>query len=270
MCAALTPAQYQLRTRLLSEAAKHVRATGFTNTALIAALESAEAKDINDRVLHQLFSRGFPIALVEHVVKSTNAQVHRELETSFNKDAIVKSIDANVDAFVQDRLILPSEKRVAEAAVLAKLELLRPLAHHWPHAVALEYLPQNLPYTVINLTEFVDTTVHYMERVATLRELLEPARRFLQSKAMASHIQHRERETADESPTVAFLRSFLQGVPLSTGPYASNSEFNSGWYLKRAQVTFLYGTATTSLLGDMSRNATDTRSLTKAALDRLF
>lgn len=270
MCAALSPAHFQLRVKILSEAAKHAPTTGFTNATLAVSLKSIGAEDITDRTLSHIFSRGFPIALVEHIVKSTNLHVQQKLESAYNKDAIIKSIDSNVDAFVQNRLLLPTEKDVAEKAILSKLELLIPLAEHWPSAVALEYLPANLPYTVINVAEFVDTTVYYMERAATLGELLEPARRILRSKAMASRIQSGEVDSNGALPTSAFFKSFLKGIPLSSGPYASPSALNMRWYCKRAQVALVYGAVTTSLLGDASPNAADTRSLTKAAVETLF
>ncbi|GET87135.1 hypothetical protein, conserved [Leishmania tarentolae] len=270
MCAALSPAHFQLRVKILSEAAKHVHTTGFTNAALAASLKAIEAEDITDRTLSQIFNRGFPIALVEHIVKSTNLRVQQELESVFNKDAIIKSISSNVDAFVQNRLLLPTEKMIAERAILSKVDLLMPLAGHWPNAVALEYLPSNLPYTVINLAEFVDTTVYYMERAATLGDLLEPARRILGSKAMASRIQHGEIDRNGTSPTSAFLKNFLADISLSSGPYADSSALNVGWYCKRARFALVYGAVTTSLLGDVSRNAGDTRSLTKAAVENFF
>ncbi|KAG5509440.1 hypothetical protein JKF63_06750 [Porcisia hertigi] len=270
MCAALSPAQSGLRAKILSEAAKDVCSTGFTNAALVKSLKSLKMEDISDRTLSHIFSRGFPIALVEHIVKSTNAQVQQELESAFNKDSIIQRIDSNVDAFVQNRLLLPTEQNVVERAILSKVQLLTPLVKHWPSAVALEYLPSNVPYTLLNVAEFVDTTAYYMERVVKLGELLELARRTLQSKAMASHIQHGEASSNDISPTSAFLKAFLQGVPLSSGPYGGHSALDMGWYFKRAQIALLYGTAITSLLGDISRNAVDTQSLTRAAVDRLF
>lgn len=271
MCAALSPAHYQLRTKILAEAAKHVRETGFTNAALSTALRSFDHAEANDGTLSHIFSRGFPIALVEHIVRTTNSQVQRHLEATYSKEAILTSIDSNMDAFVHDRLLLPTEKTVAEDAVLAKVRLLQPLANHWPNAVVLEYLPSNLPYTVINLAEFIDTTAFYMERVTALRELLEPARRMLQSKAMASHIRYTDTGAATEdSSTAAMLRGFIQGIPLSSGPHAGDGSFNLSWYSKRARLAVLYGAATTSLLGDVSRNAAETRALTKAAVNNFF
>ncbi|KAG5509760.1 hypothetical protein GH5_05626 [Leishmania sp. Ghana 2012 LV757] len=270
MCAALSPAHHQLRLKILSEATKHAHITGFTNATLAASLKSVGAEDISDRTLARIFSRGFPIALVEHIVRSTNLHVQQELEAAFSKDAIIKSIDSNVHSFVQNQLLLPTEKNVAEKAILLKVEFLTPLVAHWPSAVALEYLPHNLPYTAINLAEFVDTTVYYMERVATLGELLEPARRILQSKAMVSRIPHEEVGCNGASQTSAFLNSFMKGISLSSGPYSSHSAFNFSWYYKRAQVMLLYGAVTTSLMGDVSRNAADTRSFAKAAVETLL
>ncbi|KAG5483352.1 hypothetical protein LSCM1_04899 [Leishmania martiniquensis] len=270
MYAALSPAHSQLRLKILSEATKHARTTGFTNATLAASLKSIEVEDISDRTLSRIFGRGFPIALVEHIARSANLHVHRELEAAFSKDAIIRSIDANVNAFVHNQLLLPTEKNVAEKAILSKFELLAPLAAHWPSAVALEYLPSNLPYTAINLAEFVDTTVYYMERIVTLGELLEPARRILQSKAMASCIPHGDAGSNGVSQTSAFLNNFLKGISLSSGPYADHSTFNFGWYCRRAQVALLYGAAATSFLGDASRNAADTRCFTKAAIETVF
>lgn len=269
MCAALSPANFQLRNRILSEAAKHVRTTGFTTNALISALETLKDVRVTDSALAHLFSRGFPIALVEYVVKSSNQAAQRELEAHFSKDAVVKSIEANLENFVCGRFLLPSESDVAEKALLARVELLKPLAAHWPDAVALEYCPSNVPYTVIHLAEFVDTTAYYMERVASLSEVLDPARRILQSKAMVSHIQTDNSTNHLESST-SFLRSFLHGIPLSSGPHAGRSGFNPSWYYKRFQLALLYGATTTSLLGDLSRNAKDTRLLTKNAVQSLF
>ncbi|KPA77304.1 hypothetical protein ABB37_07193 [Leptomonas pyrrhocoris] len=270
MCAALNPAKVQLRDRILSEAAKHVRATGFTNGALVTALKTIEDKRISDRTLADLFNRGFPIALVEYVVKSSNQAVHRELELSFSKDAVVRSIEANFENFVQGQFQLPTESDVAEKALLTKIELLKPLAALWPSAVVLEYYPSNVPYTVINTAEFVDTTVYYMERVNALSELLGPARRILKSKAMASHVQFSGTKDIAGAATSSFLKSFLHGLPLSSGPHVGHSSINPSWFLKRVQLAALYGTATASLLGDASRNAADTRALTRKVVKAVF
>jgi hypothetical protein len=270
MCAALSPASYQLRNSILSEAVKHVRSTGFTTAALTAALETMEKHNINDRILAHLFNRGFPIALVEYVVKSSNQATQRELELTFSKDAVVRSVVANLDFFVRGHFKLPTERDVAEKALLTKIEFLKPLAAHWPNAVALEHCPSNVPFTVINLAEFVDTTAYYMERVSALCELLDPARRILQSKAMSSHILFDGTNDNASAAASAFLTSFLRGIPLSSGPHAGHSSFNPSWYLKRGQLALLYGTVTTSLLGDVSRNGAGTRTLTKKAVRALF
>lgn len=270
MCAALSPASFKLRNRILSEAAKHVRTTGFKTAALVVALKTIDDTNISDSVLTHLFNRGFPIALVEYVVKASNQAVQRELESTYSKSAVVRSIEENFDQFIQGRFLLPSERDVAERALLTRVELLRPLAEHWPNAVALEYCPSNVPYTVINLAEFVDTTAYYMERVASLNEVLDPARRILQSKAMASHIQVGRTSDNPVLSSSSFLDSFLQGIPLSSGPHAGHSGINPSWYFKRAQLALLYGAATTSLLGDVSQNAADTRALTKKAVRAFF
>ncbi|KPI84819.1 hypothetical protein ABL78_6127 [Leptomonas seymouri] len=270
MCAALSPANFQLRNKILSEAAKHVRKTGFTTLALTAALKTIDDQKLKSSTLVHLFSRGFPIALVEYVVKSSNQAVQQELELTFSKDAVVRSIEANLENFLQERFSLPTERDVVEKALLTKIELLRPLAAHWPSAVALECCPSNAPYTAMNLAEFVDTTAYYMERVGALNELLDPARRVLQSKAMASHLQFAGTKDSAGVAASSFLKSFLHGIPLSSGPHAGHSGISPLWFLRRGQLVLLYGTAMSSLLGDVSRNAADTRALTRKAVNTLF
>lgn len=270
MPAALSPEHYRLRNTILSEAVKYIPSKGFTNDSLINTLHSLQYNSVDDKMLNQFFQRGFPIALVEYVVKKTNTQVQQELEQTYSKRALLSCIDKNMEHFIEKRYLLPTAKDVVEQAVLSKIRLMKPLAHQWPSAVALEYCPSNMPYTIINAAEFVDTTAYFMERVETLGELLELARGLLQSKAMTSSIKVVESTSDSESVMSQFLNSFLHNMPLSSSPHSGMSGFNPSWYTRRAQVSLLYATAAASLLGDTSHNASDTALLTRKIVNSFY
>lgn len=269
----LSTSLFHLRNQLLSLAQKHIQEVGFTNEALVRAIDATGKRaEINDAVLSQLFERGFPSALVEYVVSQSNVGTQQMLEAKYNKNAIIKAIAKNEDNFALGRLALPTSKSVAEDAMLAKLAFLQPLVEHWPSAVAIEYQPSNVPYTMIRLAEFIDTAAYYMERVDNLSNLLEPARRILNARMMASYIpaDTAHNEPGENSPSEQFLHSFVRGIPLSSGPHLGESRFSMEWYTRRAKMGILYSTTVTSLMGDASRDAIETRTLTKTLVAAMF
>lgn len=267
---------FHLRGQLLGAAEKCIPDVGFTNEALARAIDTTGKRaETTDSALSQMFQRGFPSALVEHVVKRSNLHAQHLLEAKYNKKTIISAIAANEENFSLGRLALPSGKNVAEDALLAKVAFLQPFAGQWPDAVAIEWQPSNAPYTIIGLTEFVDTTAYYMERVDNLGKLLEPARRIMNARIMASYIPSDSdpdasvEEARTHSASADFLYSFVRGVPLASGPHLGGSAFKLDWYTRRAALGVLYGLTVASLLGDASREAVETRNLVKSLVGSL-
>lgn len=266
----LSPQLFELRKALLKEATKYVSEVGFTYAALTRALSATE-KSVTDTALSSMFERGFPIALVEFLVKESSLSAQKGLEATFSKNAVIGSIAANEGSFREGRFAIPSEHDVVRSAIEWKLEALKPYCDRWPEAVALEYLPGNVPFTVINMAEFVDTTAYYMERMENMRSILQHAQRMMQAKAMASYIPTQETGAHSRGDgTADFLRSFLAGIPLAEGPHNSQHGFSIAWYARRGKIAAAYSTAMASLMGDESTNSVETKQLTKTVVNALF
>lgn len=262
---------FTLRSNLLAAAEKEVVTVGFTSQALARAIVTVgRSDDLNDAALASMFDRGFVSALVEHIVKRSNAGTQKVLEAKYNKNAVIDRIAANEENFSLGRLTLPTAQNVAEDAMHAKIAYLHPFMRHWPDAVAVEYQTQNVPYTMIGLAEFVDTAAYHMERVDNLNKLLEPARHILSARMMASYIPGEGSSSTGESASADFLHSFIRGIPLASGPHIGESSFSAEWYTRRAKLAVVYGASITSLMGDASRDALETRSMAKTMVATLF
>ncbi|EPY33690.1 hypothetical protein STCU_02076 [Strigomonas culicis] len=221
-----------------------------------------------------MFERGFPAALVEYVAKDTTTITQKYLDEVYSSENIINTIVRNEEDYINNRFFPPTSKDVAASAIIKKLEALMPYCEKWPSAVGVEYQTQNIPYTLITLTEFVDSSSFYIERVENLNQLLLPAKQIIQSKVMSSYIPiGNEESSSSKSPlsnTAKFLRTFIAGVPLSSGPHMSTSNFSMDWYMKRAQLGFIYCTCVTSLLGDTSAGKAETKALAKKIAHCLF
>lgn len=275
MFATLSPELYHLRFNLLEQAKKHVPAVGFTNDALLKALNEVQHKTpVTSSTLSVMFERGFPAALVEYVAKDTTTIAQKYLDEVYSSENIINTIVRNEEDYINNRFFPPTAKDVAAAAIIKKLEALVPYCEKWPSAVGIEYQTQNIPYTLITLTEFVDSSSFYIERVENLNRLLTPAKQIIQSKVMSSYIPiGDEKLSSTDAPlssTAKFLRSFVAGVPLSSGPHMGSSNFSMEWYTKRAQLGFIYCTCVTSLLGDTSVGKVETKSLATKMTRYLF
>lgn len=249
------------RTQLLQESTKYIKDVGFTYRALSLAMKSiGTTKDLYSRgQFAQMFDRGFPSALVEHVVRSGNAAVERDLESRFGKENIIKDIVKNEAMFVAKTYQFPTSRDVACAAIKSKIQSITPFAAHWSSAVALEMMPANLPYTMMNNAEFVDTTAFYMERVDKLKRLLVIAQQLLHARSQAASILPENNNSWTES-TTDFLHAVVKDISLSSGPHAEVSVLNYEWFGTRAKIGALYMASALSLMGDVSLDKRETHA----------
>ncbi|RNE95526.1 putative dynein heavy chain [Trypanosoma rangeli] len=274
----------QVRKDLLEKATGLVPTHGFSNVSLfplaLSAIQETDAykERINtaDIDFVNLFPRGFPIALVEYIVESTNKAVHIRLEERFNKNVIINSIARNGENCRAAQYSPPGVKNVVEEAILTKINALVPYVSHWPEAVALEWKPSNAPFAVKNLAEFVDTTCYYAERMENLGAVIASGNLLLKSRLGYSthHFPQRSEkkdgEYQQETDEERFWRRFVSSIPLSTGPHMGEGLLSYEWYMKRTKVATVFSLAMFSFLGEEKGQYRDTRAMLNCITDRLF
>ncbi|KAI9331948.1 COQ9-domain-containing protein [Obelidium mucronatum] len=118
---------------LLAAALDHVPQHGFTTAALRAA---AAARGLSPMAAGVAARGGAELA--EHFVA-----------------AATRALPAAVAAAHPDWAALRVPQKI-RAAVLLRLDMLKPLVRHWPDALALMAHPQNAPYALKNLAQLVD------------------------------------------------------------------------------------------------------------------
>lgn len=248
--------------RILSEGLKLAPVHGFSNATYIRVLKKL---DIKPNAVADLWPRGFPIALVDYLVKSSTDAVQKELELKYSKNAVLSHAASNVDAFIENQLAFPRPSDVVEDALRTKIDFLVPFVGKWHEGVKHELLPSNIPYTVINLSVFADITSFYIERVQSMEKLLESAKDVLVYKIKANAFESKTNGELEK-----FLLSFLKGLPLSSGPHVGGFLGQLHWSLMRGKVAALYGVSVASLMGDKSICYSDTYSLVKKSSKTLF
>ncbi|CCW64263.1 unnamed protein product [Phytomonas sp. EM1] len=275
MSGRLSPKLFNLQQGILKEAVRFVPETGFTNLTLLSALKAySKTQNVTDSAISKMFNRGFPIILVEFIVRESNAYVQNELLKKYNKESLFRMIQENEDNYLSGRYRLPEVKEVAVDSITYKLSYLNPFLEQWPNAVALEYSVSNIPYTMLNFAQFTDTAAHVMERVENFANIMEPIRNILNSKKLSHFIPTDVRKTSDcgnkYTNNMVFMRTSIQGVPLSSGPHMGESSFSFPWFTKRAKVAALYSLSMTSVLGDTSFNKNETKNLLMSIADTIF
>ncbi|PWV14502.1 putative COQ9 [Trypanosoma cruzi] len=272
-----------VRKELLEKASELVPNYGFANaslfhTALGALQEKNEYKDnksMADVDFAQLFPRGFPIALVEHIVENTNKAAHVRLEESFNKNTILDNVAKNSGSYQVGQYKLPGVKNVVEEAISTKIKALQPYVEYWPEAVALELKPANVPFAVKNLSEFVDNICYYAERMENLGAVIASGNLLLQSRLYYPTI-HRDLDKKgherhqQETDEERFWRGFSSSIPLSSGPHVGGGLLNYDWYIKRTKVLTVFSLAMFSFVGEGKGYSGDTRAMIRCIIDTLL
>nr|CCD12790.1 unnamed protein product [Trypanosoma congolense IL3000] len=267
---------------LVVEGTKLVPRFGFKDNALLSMSISAlsecnsfeDVKVLNRIDISTLFPRGFPVAVVEHIVEESNKTVYLGLDKSFNKSSILKAVAKNSKLYESGRYKPPSAGDVVEQAINIKFGALLPYCDHWPEAAALEYMPSNAPFAAKSLVEFVDTTCYYVERVKSLQSVIASGNILLQARVSDSFCSpHRSNSIADVhdgSDEELFWKNFAYAVPLSSGPYIGDGFLGCGWYALRAKVAAVYGVGVLSFMGEKSGNRSETKAMVRRIVDRLL
>ncbi|KAI8614065.1 COQ9-domain-containing protein [Chytriomyces sp. MP71] len=116
---------------LLDAALVHVPRLGFTQSALVAGCEDLGLSHMAAGICQ----RG-PVELVDHFVTSTTTTVSHQM-----RDMDLASMRVPVKI---------------RSGVLLRLDRLKPVVAHWPDALALMAMPQNVPTSLHNLGALVD------------------------------------------------------------------------------------------------------------------
>ncbi|KEG10037.1 putative dynein heavy chain [Trypanosoma grayi] len=274
-----------LRKKVLEEAAKLVPKYGFRDAGLVSyALEATKENEfsrdvgtLGDADFARMFPRGFPIALVEHIVVNSNNVTHRRLEECFNKAATLESVAKNSELYRTGQYKPPGVKNVVEEAMLTKFNCLMPYVKHWPEAVALEWNPVNVPFAIKNMAEFVDTTCYYAERMENLGAVIASGNVLLQSRLHCfdpndslNSKPNRGCHAAFKTDEERFWHSFSAAIPLSNGPHTREGSLSYEWYAKRTKVAAVLSLGMLSFIGEESCHHPETKAMLKCITDKLL
>eukprot|EP00299_Pterocystis_sp_00344_P013598 c6682_g1_i1.p1 GENE.c6682_g1_i1~~c6682_g1_i1.p1 ORF type:complete len:217 (+),score=28.56 c6682_g1_i1:26-676(+) len=119
------------RTKLLNDALTFVPVHGWSVRSLSLACEQQGLSP----AFHGVFARG-PVELVEHFFTESNKKMSE----------VCSPLDL-ASLPIPDRL---------HTVIQTRLKCLEPVITAWPQAIALQALPQNLPYTLKNKATLVD------------------------------------------------------------------------------------------------------------------
>lgn len=273
-----------VRKSILEEARRLVPMRGFNDPSVFhMALAAVRDNNTHEGMMHvdnvnffQMFPRGFPIAIVEDIVCSTNRATHQRLEERFNKTVLLDSILKSSEVFSAGQRKVPNIRDVVEEALLTRLNILKPYKKRWAEAVALEYIPINLPATLKNVTEFVDTTCYYVERIDAFGAAIASGDKILQSPMhnfldiFPGSSNTTERHSFLQSTEERFWRSFLSSVPLSGASHIREELFGCRWYANRAKIAATFSLAMLSFIGEDTVHYVETKEMVRSVTDTLF
>lgn len=258
----------QLRHALLKASLPLVASHGFSNTLLAETLRNArlDAHAVSGhRDAAGLFERGFPIALVEYIVRASNQASLQHLEQQYGTRAQMERVKCHHESFLSGALPMPSAVDIADAALAAKVRAIELYISRWHEAVALELRPSNLPFALINMAEYVDNTCYYMERSEALAKSMQLARSLLRKRysvhahvpPLAVPVVSTGNDKAAASPSSCRNASFdellddiVAGVPLSSSPRTMHGSLNLPWFGRRGKIMMQYASTITSLIGE--------------------
>ncbi|SCU69896.1 uncharacterized protein TEOVI_000146500 [Trypanosoma equiperdum] len=264
---------------MVAEGAKLVPKYGVRNSALMSLSVNAlkgnptydKARTLSNRELSRLFPRGFSIAVVEHIVASSNQTAHLRLEECFSKYAILSTVAKNSDTYQLGCYKPPGVREVVSEAMDSKFSALLPYCEHWAEAVALECLPSNTPFAAKLALEFIDTTCYYAERMRSLGSVVEAGNILLQSRisdpfAAEPHSIGVSGGVKKGEKNDAFWQKFATTVPLSSGPHASHGMLGYEWYILRMKVGAILSLGMLSFMGEKSRSRLETKSMVRSII----
>jgi hypothetical protein len=143
----------------------------FSEAARLSVEELREDPSVPSEVRTQLqssqilcaYPRGVEIALVEDVVRSTNASVKSSLGAVESAQMFPSSVAAQEAA--NDQSLPRTEAEAVYLGLHLKFSALRPYARHWSRAVGLETRLENAPYALVNLVTLCDDISYFAERI---------------------------------------------------------------------------------------------------------
>ncbi|KAG8524333.1 Ubiquinone biosynthesis protein COQ9, mitochondrial [Galemys pyrenaicus] len=142
----------QLQHRILTAALEFVPAHGWTAEAIAEGAQVCISEDLtkslglSSAAASMFGSDGSELIL--HFVTQCNAQLSRVLEEEQKLVQLGQAEKRKTDQFLRD-------------AVETRLRMLIPYIEHWPRALGILLLPQNIPPSLSLLTSMVDDMWHY-------------------------------------------------------------------------------------------------------------
>lgn len=123
------------RTQILDAALAFVKTHGWSREAITRGAEVAGLPGI----VHGLFPNG-AIELIQHFIATSNA-------------ALIAQLTAETQASPET---VPSPREFIMRAIRLRLEMIIPYKEHWPQAIALMTLPQNVQVSLAHMLTLVD------------------------------------------------------------------------------------------------------------------
>ena len=134
----------ELKMMILKNALQYVPQFGWTVEALAAGAEEAGLPPVS----HGVISRG-PVELVEYFSTISTNKAIEESKKYFEETLDENSTDRSDNTLSQtDKIKFATRKR---------LEMIEPYTDSWPQAMALGALPQNVPSTMKNISNTIDS-----------------------------------------------------------------------------------------------------------------
>lgn len=132
----------ETREKILNASLAFVKIHGWSREAIAQGAESIGYPG----VVHGMFPNG-AIELIQHFIASTNAALIEQLKQEMQTQSTDGSSSPSPP---------PSPKEFAIRAIRLRLEMLIPYKEHWPQALAIMTLPQNVQVSLAHMLTLVD------------------------------------------------------------------------------------------------------------------
>lgn len=130
----------EVRGKILNASLAYVKTHGWSREAIAKGAEAIGYPG----VAHGMFPNG-AIELIQHFIASTNAALIEQLQQEMQTRSTAGASSSP-----------PSPKEFAIRAIRLRLEMIIPYKEHWPQALALMTLPQNVQVSLAHMLTLVD------------------------------------------------------------------------------------------------------------------